>query len=433
MPMKAFLIFRRFFVWAALFALMAGSLSGAASRVFAEDWQEAPVLASEAAVLMDADTGQILFDKNMNARMYPASITKVLTGYLALKYAEPDTIVTMSETAYSQVPRTSSHISLMPGETFSMEDALYALALVSANDAATGIAETVSGSIGAFSDLMNQEALAMGACRSHFVNPNGMPDEAHYTTALDMAIITAQAIQMPGFVEIFGSKAYEMGATNLSQARSLVSKNQFIDETWPVEGLLFSKTGWTSSAWGTLVTAAERDGVTLIAVTLKSPMLEDKYTDTLSLLDYGFSAYTPVELEEKDMETLMRRNGMGSDFELDGYSAIQLLVPAGTEKERVDIVIPGGFDGDTGVTTFPITLGFTDEDSQWIPLADELVSIRRADVQEAENAQLLLTAAAAELPAKKTSVWWWLLVPSLLLLWLAGGKIRHLSRRKIDG
>lgn len=413
--MDAFLKFRRFWIGALAFLLTTACLIPVVPGVSAESLWEVPVLASEAAILMDADTGQILFEKNMDARMYPASITKVLTGYLALKYAGLDTEITMSETAYSQVPRTSSHIALMPGERLSMEDALYALALVSANDAATGIAETVSGSIEDFAELMNQEAAAMGATHSHFVNPNGMPAEDHYTTALDMARITAVAIRMPSFLEVFGSKAYDMKATNLSAARSLVSKNQFIDETWPVEGLLFSKTGWTSSALGTLVTAVKRDGVTLIAVTLKSPMLEDKYTDTLALLDYGFGAYTPVELREADMQDLMVRHGMDSQFELDGYSPIRLMVPAGTEKAKLDIVIPGGFDGSIGVTTFPITLGVSDAYGNWLPLADELVSIRRTEQQRERIAAQTYMTAAADIPEKTVSLWW-LSVPALVIL-----------------
>ena len=206
-----------------------------------------------------------------------------------------------------------------------------------------------------------------------------------------------------------------MKATNLSAARSLVSKNQFIDETWPVEGLLFSKTGWTSSALGTLVTAVKRDGVTLIAVTLKSPMLEDKYTDTLALLDYGFGAYTPVELREADMQDLMVRHGMDSQFELDGYSPIRLLVPAGTEKAKRDIVIPGGFDGSIGVTTFPITLGVSDAYGNWLPLADELVSIRRTEQQRERIAAQTYMTAAADIPEKSVSLWW-LSVPALLVL-----------------
>ena len=151
-------------------------------------------LASEAAVLMDAESGQILYGKNMDSTMYPASITKVLTGLLALKYAKETDKVTMTQAGVSQVPRTSSHIALEPGEAFTMKDALYALALVSANDAAVAIAETVSGSVEDFSKLMNEEAEKLGAYNTHFVNPNGMPNQDHYTTARDMALITAEAL-----------------------------------------------------------------------------------------------------------------------------------------------------------------------------------------------------------------------------------------------
>lgn len=396
--------------------------------VSADEWPEEPVLFSEAAILMDADTGQILYAKNINERMYPASITKVLTGYLALRHAQLQTWVTMSETAYLQVPRTSSHIALLPEETFSMEDALYALALVSANDAATAIAETVSGTVENFAELMNQQARAMGATQSHFVNPNGMPDENHYTTALDMARITAEAIKMPEFIEIFGSKSYTFAQTNRSPARELVSKNQFIDETWPMEGLLFSKTGWTSAAQGTLVTAVERNGVTLIAVTLKSPMLEDKYTDTMALINYGFDSFTPLVLEEADMEKRMAAHGMGGDYELDGYEPLRILVPAGMGKNMVDIVIPGGFDGSTGVTVFPVTVGIACESGQWLPLRDTLVAVRRTKVEEALSEQQSMTAAMIE---KKIIPQWLWALPAVGICLTIG--IRKYGREKSGG
>ena len=247
--------------------------------------EQPPELASEAAVLMDAETGQILYDKNAYEILYPASITKILTGLLALEHGDPGQTLTVSAQAVSQVPRTSSHIGLQAGETITMEDALYALAISSANDAAVAIAEGISGSTAEFAELMNKEAAELGTLNSHFVNPNGLPSGEHYTTAYDMALITAKALKQPDFLRYFGSGAYEMPATNLSAARSLTSKNQFIDGEKSCPGLLFSKTGWTTAAQGTLVTAARRGDTTLIAVVLKSPLLEDKYLDTQKLFD----------------------------------------------------------------------------------------------------------------------------------------------------
>ena len=164
-----------------------------------------PEILSEAAVLMDAKTGQILYSKNMDKTMYPASITKILTGMLALKYANLDETVTMSYDAVFSIDRDSSHIALDVDEEIPMIDALYALSIESANDAANGIAETVAGSMDAFAEMMNQEAKRIGAVNSNFVNAHGLPNENHYTTAYDMALITAEAIQIPMFNEIFSA------------------------------------------------------------------------------------------------------------------------------------------------------------------------------------------------------------------------------------
>ena len=159
-----------------------------------------PELASEAAVLMDAETGQILFDKNAYLVLYPASITKVMTGLLALEHGNPEQELTVSNQVIAQVPRSSSHIALQPGETLTLQDALYALAISSANDAAVAIAEGISGSVEAFAELMNQEASELGTLNTHFANPNGLPSGEHYTTAYDMALITARALKEPDFL-----------------------------------------------------------------------------------------------------------------------------------------------------------------------------------------------------------------------------------------
>ena len=357
-------------------------------------------LASEAAVLMDAESGQILYGKNMDSTMYPASITKVLTGLLALKYGKETDKVTMTQAGVSQVPRTSSHIALEPGEAFTMKDALYALALVSANDAAVAIAETVSGSVEDFAKLMNEEAEKLGAYNSHFVNPNGMPNQDHYTTARDMALITAEALKQEGFLTYFGAKSYEMPATNLSAARPLVSKNQFIDGTFDCPGLLMSKTGWTRSALGTLVTAVKRGDTTLIAVTLKSPMLEDKYTDTLALLDYGFANYRRVRLSQKLMERKMVAQGMDEDCSLEGYTPQDVLIPQTAGEADIAVTVPGGFDSSLGVSTVPASVDVKQEDGTWVHVTDLLLTIRDPEPEVEALAETEGAEAAAEPEAK---------------------------------
>ncbi len=339
-------------------------------------------LISQAAILMEAETGTILYAKNADQRMYPASITKVLTGYLALKYGNEADVLSLSADGFNQVPRTSSHIGWLPEETFCLEEALYALALVSANDAAVAIAENISGSVEEFAQLMNREAQALGAQNSHFVNPNGLPDADHYTTAYDMAMITAEAIRQPDFLLYFGAKEYELPATDYNQARFLESKNQFIDGEMECPGLLMSKTGWTTAAQGTLVTVAKRNNMTLIAVVLSSPMLEDKYTDTQTLLNYGFSSYRRTQLSQSLMEEKLVDLGMDSAFCLEGYTPVNVLLPIGTKAEDLQVSVPGGFDAALGLSTLPVSVELEGEDGILYPIEEILVTISpRADAE----------------------------------------------------
>ena len=392
-----------------------------APRAYAETAE--PELASEAAILMDASSGQILYAKNAWERLYPASITKVLTGLLALENLESTDTLTVSQTAISQVPRTSSHISLQPGETLTVADAMYALAISSANDAAVALAEGVSGSVKAFSTLMNETARACGALNSNFVNPNGLPSQQHYTTAYDMAKITARALENPDFLLYFGSGAYEMPATNLSQARSLVSKNQFTDGSRSCPGLLFSKTGWTTSAQGTLVTAARRNGVTLIAVTLKSPMLEDKYQDTQALLEYGFSNYKTFRVEENFVLAQLEAQGLDRAAELMDFEPFTVLVPQDTQEVRV--IVPGGVDPDSGVTTLPISVAALREDGSEAIIKDSLLTLTYAEEAPAEAVAPVQSKAAVSAGSHFQP---WLLVLGALLLGAAEWILR--KRRK---
>lgn len=359
-------------------------------------WADGEIeLASEAAILMDAGTGQILYAKNARERLYPASITKVMTGLLALEALDAGQMLTVSQDAVNQVPRTSSHISLQPGEELTVADAMYALAISSANDAANVLAEGVSGSIEAFAQRMNERSAELGALDTHFVNPNGLPNSEHYTTAYDMALITAEALKNPDFLLYFGSGAYEMPATNISQARSLVCKNQFIDGERSCSGLLFSKTGWTTSAQGTLVTAARRDGITLIAVTLKSPMLEDKYEDTQALLDYGFSGFEKLAVDEAFVFAQLREQGMDRDAELVDFEPYFLLIPRDAEAR---LVVPGGIDPDSGVRTLPVSLVVRREEGAEQVLADSLLNL---SFSEAEDTFYAVQTQAAE-PVKRS-------------------------------
>lgn len=396
----------------------------APTKGFAQE--QLPELASEAAVLMDAETGQILYDKNAYEILYPASITKILTGLLALEYGDPGQTLTVSAQAVSQVPRTSSHIGLQAGETITMEDALYALAISSANDAAVAIAEGISGSAVEFAELMNKEAAELGTLNSHFVNPNGLPSGEHYTTAYDMALITAKALKQPDFLRYFGSGAYEMPATNLSAARSLTSKNQFIDGEKSCLGLLFSKTGWTTAAQGTLVTAARRGDTTLIAVVLKSPLLEDKYLDTQKLFDYGFEAFRRFTVDEDFVLEQMYSQGLEEEVELENFEADSFLIPRELEAKNVRLIVPGGFAPDSGVTTVPISVVAKNEAGQVLILRESLLTICLTESVNAEPEALL-----ADVGGQPHTLGWvpLALVGAVVLAFLLLGMVEHWKRK----
>ena len=259
-------------------------------------------LASQAAVLIDADTGAVLYEKNMHEQLYPASITKLMTALLSMEALEPEQVLTVSQTAVNAVPRTSSHIGLLAGERLTVDQALYAIGMESANDAANVLAEAVGGTLEGFAEKMNEKARELGALNTHFTNANGLPDGNHVTTAYDMALITAAALKHEGLANYFSTVSYTLSATNLSSTRSFSNKDRLLPGgQYYYEGVLLAKTGWTTAAQGTFAAAVKKGQTTLVAVTLKSPLLEDKYKDTHKLLDYGFSHYASVNVSAEQV------------------------------------------------------------------------------------------------------------------------------------
>jgi len=289
-----------------------------------------PTLVSESAVLIDADTGQILYNKDMHRQMYPASITKILTVITGLEKLPLTEKMTMSHYAVFSLPVGSSHIALDEGEEITMEQAVYAALLMSANDACNGIAETAAGSIDAFADMMNETAKRAGAINSNFVNAHGLSDDNHYTTAYDMAMICRYALKNETFRKFFGTYKYIMAPTNKQEeSRTFINQHYMIsDPALKYDGIIGGKAGWTRVSKCTLVTAAERDGRTLIAVVMKCVKDADKYADTKALLDWGFSEFDTVRLSSADLP----RNG-GYTFE----KPVNLLLPKGMTKTDISV------------------------------------------------------------------------------------------------
>lgn len=271
-------------------------------------------LSATAAILIEADSGEVIFEKKADEPLYPASTTKILTVWLALTLAEQlpgDTLydklqtkLTVSENAVNLAPDESS-AKLAAGEQVALIDLCYAAILPSGNDAATAIAEGLAGSEETYVQLMNQAAYSLGCTNTHFVNANGLHDENHFTTARDLAILTRVAMQNETFRQIVLAKEHIMPRDNIYRNRTIVNRNNFVNkpEEESKAGRYYEyatgvKTGTTSAAGNCLVASASKDGVSLIGVVLGSTSDASRYTDARRLMDYGFSQFLSTSIGE---------------------------------------------------------------------------------------------------------------------------------------
>ncbi|MBM6666662.1 serine hydrolase [Lacrimispora saccharolytica] len=261
------------------------------------NWPQGPAIYAESGILVDLDTQEILYSKNIDKQLYPASITKIMTTLVAIESSSPEEPVTFSQHALDSIEWDSSNIGCRLNETLTMEQCWYAMMLNSANEVCCGVAEHISGSIEAFVEKMNQKAAELGCTNTHFSNPNGLPDETHYTTAHDMALIANAAYQNETFRQIFSTRQYEIPPTpQYTETRYLYNHHKMMqpDTEYYYEGCLGGKTGYTETALNTLVTIASRNGKNLLCVTMRTQGRQ-VYTDTASLFDYGFSQTFPAD------------------------------------------------------------------------------------------------------------------------------------------
>ena len=236
---------------------------------------------ASAAVLMDADTGQVLYDHNGSRRMLIASTTKIMTALVVLERASPGEEVTVRQEHMTE----GSSMYLKPGERVTVEELLYGLMLCSGNDAALVLADCCGG-LDAFVQAMNEKAAALGMKDTSFANPNGLDDENHYSTARDMAVLAAYAAEDPTFRRICSTKTATVGG------RSMTNHNKLLRQ---IEGCIGMKTGYTKAAGRTLVSCAERQGRRLVAVTLCDG---NDWADHKTLYEMGFAAYETNNTEE---------------------------------------------------------------------------------------------------------------------------------------
>lgn len=255
-----------------------------------------PDLVSNSAIVMDAETGQILYEKNAYDRKYPASITKIMTCLMAMENCKMDETLTMSYDAIWGIERGSNHIALDVDEQISMEEGLYALMLESANEVAWAIGEHVAGgSIEDFADMMNARAEELGCLDTHFTNANGLPDDNHYTTCYDMALITRAALQQKDFHTITSTISYTIPPTNLCEEERPLWQHCKMIQDWSMfyyEYCEGGKTGYTTAAKNTLVTWAKKDDLELICVLMDCSGASSTYTDSLALYHYCYENYT---------------------------------------------------------------------------------------------------------------------------------------------
>ncbi len=273
-------------------------------------------LYAASAILIEASSGNVIFEKNADAVMYPASTTKIMTVMLGIMCGDLEETVTASSTAVD-IPDDASNMDLREGEEINFLDLLYGTMLRSANEGANLIAETVSGSISAFVDLMNEYAQLIGCTSTHFANPDGYHDDNHYSTARDLAMITREAMKDETFRKIVSTVTYTLPRSNKQRSRTLSTTARILipstesnENKYYYPDAIGVKTGSTSRAGYCFVGAAERDGVELISVVLFTGN-RARWADTIKMMDYGFSQYvsvTPADLYNMNPITIDTTN-----------------------------------------------------------------------------------------------------------------------------
>lgn len=267
------------------------------------NWPIGPTISAESAILIEADTGAILYAKNIHQREYPASTTKMLTSLIASEQCSLDEVVTFSHDAVFDTPRDSNHIAMDVGQQLTIEQCLNAILIRSANEVSFAVAEHISGTTdwSVFAEMMNRRARELGALHSNFVNPNGLPDENHYTTAYDLAMIGRAFFNNEMLCQITLTRRLEIPASDtIPKAKLELNNMQIIPKgTYAYEYLVGCKTGYTEAARSCLAACAEKDGMKLICVVMRDEN-PYQYEDTISLFNYGFSNFEKVNVSKSD-------------------------------------------------------------------------------------------------------------------------------------
>ena len=265
-----------------------------------DGWPQASDISSTAAIVMETSNNTVLYSKNADQALYPASAVKVMTCLLALENSNLDDQVTMTATGVSGVTDGGANISSQLDEVFTMEQCLYAIMVASANDIALQVAEHIGGSVDAFVQTMNTRAQELGCTNTVFTNPTGLPDENQHTTAHDMALIMREGLKNKKFRKIIGATDYVIEPTNKnSESRVLHTHHPMLapESGYYYKGCIGGKTGYTSAAGNTLVTAARRNGTTYITVTMKAADLAIASSDSTAMFNYGYQNFQKMQAD----------------------------------------------------------------------------------------------------------------------------------------
>ena len=314
------------------------------------DWPHGPAIGAAGAVVMDAESGAVLYGKNMNKQLYPASITKIMTALLAYENLDPDDTVTFSENAVFGIERGSSNIGMDVGESITVAEALYGLMIASANEVAIALGERVSGTEPAFVALMNQRAAELGCKNTNFVTTNGLHDSNHYSCAYDMALIAREIYKHPDLVEYMSQMNYHFEASaNQPDDFWILNTNDFLTGEIPCDDIVGGKTGYTDQARETLVSFAERDGKKLVCVIMREEPPYQFY-DTIDLLNYAFDNFKKINVaREEDRFTQKSAAFLSSGPDIFGNST------------------PSFYISDDNSLMIPNTLSFSDLSAEIIP------------------------------------------------------------------
>lgn len=265
-----------------------------------ENWPAGPAIGAESAILLEANTGVILYAKNIDEKLYPASTTKLMTCLLAVENCELNEMITFSHDSVFSLEPGSSNIGIDEGQAMTLEECLYGILTASANEVSNAVAEHVAGSVDAFAEMMNEKAQQLGCKNTHFMNPHGLHNENHYTSSYDLAII-ARAFFQNELLSKIGNTAYYHFVPTAKQPDDFIvrNKHRLISGEIAYDGIKGGKTGYTDDARETLVTCAEQNGMKLICVVMKEESPEQFY-DTVKLFDYGFTNFMTANVSENE-------------------------------------------------------------------------------------------------------------------------------------